>query len=70
MGWEKIIGGNLRRFRQAQGMTQEGLAAEVHLDVRQIGRIERGQSFPSIGLLVHLSEILCVQPGQFFEREL
>lgn len=50
-------------------MTQEGLAAEVHLDVRQIGRIERGQSYPSIGLLVHLAELLEVQPGQFFERE-
>lgn len=69
MGWEKIIGGNLRRFRRARGLTQEGLAAEVDLDIRQIGRIERGQSYPSVGLMVHLAQVLEVEPGRFFDRE-
>lgn len=50
-------------------MTQEALAAAVDLDVRQIGRIERGQSYPSIGLLVEVAELLGVEPGQFFDRE-
>lgn len=68
MGWDKIIGGNLRRLRRERGLTQEALAAEVDLDVRQIGRIERGQSYPSVGLLVQLSELLGVEPGRFFER--
>lgn len=68
MGWEKIIGGNLRRLRVERGLTQEALAAEVELDVRQIGRIERGQSYPSIGLLVHLAELLGTEPGRFFDR--
>lgn len=68
MGWDKIIGGNLRRLRRERGLTQEALAAEVDLDVRQIGRIERGQSYPSIGLLVQLGELLGVEPGSFFER--
>lgn len=68
MGWEKIIGGNVRRLRRERGLTQEALAAEVDLDVRQIGRIERGQSYPSIGLLVQLGELLSVEPGRFFDR--
>jgi transcriptional regulator with XRE-family HTH domain len=66
MGWESIIGGNLRRFRKARGLTQESLAAEVDLDIRQIGRIERGESYPSVGLLVQLAEVLGVEPGAFF----
>ena len=69
MGWESIIGENLRRLRKARGLTQEGLASEIDLDVRQIGRIERGQSYPSIGLLVQLSEYFGVGPGSFFDRE-
>lgn len=68
MRWESIIGGNLRRFRKARGLTQEGLAAGVDLDVRQIGRIERGQSYPSVGLLVQMAELLEVEPGRFFDR--
>jgi transcriptional regulator with XRE-family HTH domain len=68
MGWESVIGNNLRRFRKARSLTQEDLAAEVGVDIRQIGRIERGQSYPSIGLLVELAELLGVEPGQFFER--
>jgi transcriptional regulator with XRE-family HTH domain len=66
MGWESIIGGNLRRFRKARGFTQESLAAEVDLDIRQLGRIERGQSFPSVGVLINLAEVLGVGPGEFF----
>lgn len=68
MGWDKIIGGNLRRLRRERGLSQEALAAEVDLDVRQIGRIERGQSYPSVGLLVQLAELLGVEPGRFFDR--
>lgn len=69
MQWESVIGRNLRRFRKARGLTQEALAAEVDLDVRQVGRIERGQSYPSVGLLVQLAELLGVEPGQFFDRK-
>lgn len=68
MGWEKIIGENLRGLRRERGLTQEALAAEIDLDVRQIGRIERGQSYPSVGLLVQLAELMGVEPGRFFER--
>jgi transcriptional regulator with XRE-family HTH domain len=68
MGWESVIGRNLRRFRKARGLTQEALADEAEVDIRQIGRIERGQSYPSVGLLVSLAEILNVDPGKFFDR--
>lgn len=68
MGWESVIGGHLKRLRLAKGLTQEALADAVDVDIRQIGRIERGQSYPSIGLLVELAELFGVEPGLFFER--
>ncbi|HTK34708.1 MAG TPA: helix-turn-helix transcriptional regulator [Caulobacteraceae bacterium] len=69
MRWEAVIGGNLRRLRKAQGLSQEKLAAEVELDMRQLGRIERGESFPSLGTLIRLAEILDVEPAVLLRRE-
>lgn len=42
MGWELIIGENLRRLRKARGLTQEGLASEIDLDVRLCWRASTG----------------------------
>ena len=68
MRWESIIGGNLRRARKARGLSQEKLAAEVDLDMRQLGRIERGESFPSMGSLIRLAEVLDVEPAALLHR--
>ena len=69
MQWEAIIGGNLRRLRKARGLSQEKLAAEVDLDMRQLGRIERGESFPSMGSLIRLAEVLEAEPAAFFNTQ-
>lgn len=70
MRWESIIGENLRRARKARGLSQEKLAAEVDLDMRQLGRIERGESFPSVGTLIKLAEVLGVEPADVLRRNL
>lgn len=70
MRWEAVIGGNLRRLRKARGLSQEKLAAEVDLDMRQLGRIERGESFPSVGALIRLAEILGGEPADLLRRDL
>ena len=70
MRWESIIGENLRRARKARGLSQEKLAAEVDLDMRQLGRIERGESFPSVGSLIKLAEVLGVEPAELLRRDL
>ena len=69
MRWEAVIGGNLRRLRKARGLSQEKLAAEVDLDMRQLGRIERGESFPSMGSLIRLAEILGAEPADLSRRD-
>ncbi|WP_354297391.1 helix-turn-helix domain-containing protein [Phenylobacterium koreense] len=70
MRWESIIGENLRRARKARGLSQEKLAAEVDLDMRQLGRIERGESFPSVGSLIKLAEVLGMEPAELLRRDL
>lgn len=69
MRWESIIGENLRRARKARRLSQEKLAAEVDLDMRQLGRIERGESFPSLGSLIRLAEVLGVEPADLLRRD-
>ena len=69
MRWESIIGENLRRARKARRLSQEKLAAEADLDMRQLGRIERGESFPSLGSLIRLAEVLGVEPADLLRRD-
>ena len=59
--WRSIVGGNVRRLRQARGMTQEQLAFEAQLDLTYIGGIERGRRNPSLMVMVRIAEALSAE---------
>ncbi len=65
------IGKRLKKLRKEQGFTQKDLAAKVSggLDYTYIGKIERGEQFPSLKILMKLSETLSVPLGYFFLDE-
>jgi transcriptional regulator with XRE-family HTH domain len=65
------IGNRLKKLRKEQGFTQKDLAAKVSggLDYTYIGKIERGEQFPSLKILMKLSETLSVPLGYFFLEE-
>jgi transcriptional regulator with XRE-family HTH domain len=63
MDWRSIVGGNVRRLRQAKGLTQEQLAFEAKLDLTYVGGIERGRRNPSLEVLVRLAIALGVHPA-------
>lgn len=65
------IGKRLKRLRKERGFTQKDLAAKVSggLDYTYIGKIERGEQFPSLKILMKLCETLSVPPGYFFLDE-
>lgn len=65
------IGKRLKILRKEQGFTQKDLAAKVSggLDYTYIGKIERGEQFPSLKILMKLSETLSVPLGYFFLDE-
>lgn len=54
------IGQNIRRFRKAQGLTQEQLAELVDISVPHMSHIETGSTKLSLPVLVDLSEALNV----------
>jgi transcriptional regulator with XRE-family HTH domain len=68
MNWSKPVGVNIRRLREAQGLTQEQLAGEADIAMRHLGRIERGEGNPTVEVLGKLAAVLGVKPGMFFEE--
>ena len=47
----------LRELRAARGLTQQQLAAQVHVSARTILSIEKGQYNPSLMLAYRLAEV-------------
>jgi transcriptional regulator with XRE-family HTH domain len=41
--WLKEMGGNIRRLRAAKGMSQQQLAEDADLNIRNVQRIEAGE---------------------------
>ena len=55
---EKTIGEKIREYRQKRGLTQDALAAELHISSQAISKWENGQTMPDINLLVPISKVL------------
>ena len=55
-----MFGENLKAARKAKGITQEELAARLHMVRQTISKWEKGLSVPDADLLIRLSEILDV----------
>ncbi|MDQ7779772.1 MAG: helix-turn-helix transcriptional regulator [Planctomycetota bacterium] len=56
--FEMQFGNRLRRMRKAKKLSQEELAHRAGCDVSTIGRIERGEKSPRLGLLLALAEAM------------
>lgn len=52
------FGANVRRLRQARGMTIEGLAEAAGLHFTALSRIERGESDPRLDTIASLRDAL------------
>jgi transcriptional regulator with XRE-family HTH domain len=69
MGWEKVVGLNIRRLRLERGLSQEEVAHRVGIDTSYFGQIERGRRNPTIGVLGRVAEALDVQLVRLLDRD-
>lgn len=53
----------LKNLRKVKKLTQEKLAEMVDMDIRQIARLEAGESLPSISTILKLCEVFSVTPN-------
>jgi transcriptional regulator with XRE-family HTH domain len=65
------IGKRLKKLRMERGLTQKKLADKVKggVDYTYIGKIERGEQFPSLKILQRISEAFSVPVHYFFKDE-
>lgn len=63
----KAFGKNLRRIRKSKGVTQEQLSFDADIELRQIGRIERGEINTGIASVFKIAKILGVKPKDLFD---
>lgn len=52
------LGANLRRLREAAGLTQMELANRAHMDMSEISKLEHGKRDPQLSTVVRLAEAL------------
>ena len=65
----RLLGRNVRRQREARGMTREALCARARVSLYVLTRIEAGESNPGIDLVFRLARALDVQTVDLFKGE-
>jgi len=53
---------NLQSFRMQRGFTQSELSTRANFDATYVGKLERGESSPSMNAILRLSRVLGIRP--------
>lgn len=64
----KAFGLVVRQMRKAQGLSQEALADEAHLDRTFISQLETGSKQPSLTTIFRLAAALQVEASELLRR--
>ncbi|MBI5048586.1 MAG: helix-turn-helix transcriptional regulator [Deltaproteobacteria bacterium] len=69
MAIQEKIGKRLREIRFSKGLTQKTMAQMAGVDYTYIGKIERAEQLPSLGVLIKISEALSLPLDRFIMDE-
>lgn len=64
----ELIGANIKREREASGLTQEELAEKVNLEVKTLSKIERGKVGISVMTLHQICEVLHISSSVILSK--
>ncbi len=64
-----VTGAVIRRLRESKKMTQEELAAKIHVSGKAVSKWETGQGFPDISLLEPLAKALDISVIELLSGE-
>lgn len=64
--FKKLLGKRIQNIRKSRGLTQEKLAELINIETPSLSYLETGKYAPSIDTLQKLSEVLEVQPWEFY----
>lgn len=63
----KSVGKRIKELREAQNLSQESLANEADIPLSQVGRIERGETNPTVSTLYVICQALKIDLKRFFD---
>jgi transcriptional regulator with XRE-family HTH domain len=69
MDLKETVATNVRRFRNARGLTQEELAHRAGVSGRYLGSVERASASPSVTVLGHLAAALGVPAAELVSEQ-
>ena len=64
---DELIGRNIRLQRLIKGVSRAVLAAEISVSAQQLRKYETGENRVSASRLFHISQVLGVSIGAFFD---
>ena len=70
MDLREIFATNLRRLRNAKGLSQDGLAYEAGISRSYLSQIEKGSFYVSLKVIGKLAETLQIEPEELLQRNI
>ncbi|MGO8918193.1 MAG: helix-turn-helix domain-containing protein [Stellaceae bacterium] len=68
MTLREVVAKNLRRARQAKGLSQEELADRAGINRNYVGMLEREEHAATVDMLEKLADVLEIDPSEFLDR--
>lgn len=69
MDLREVFAINLRRLRNAKGLSQDELAYQAKISRSYLSQIEKGSYFVSLKVLGKLADTLDAEPEEFLKRQ-
>lgn len=69
MDLREVFATNLRRLRNAKGLSQDELAYQAEISRSYLSQIEQGAFFVSLKVIGKLAQTLEVEPAEFLKRK-
>jgi transcriptional regulator with XRE-family HTH domain len=67
MDLREVFAANLRRLRNAKGVSQDELAFEANVSRSYLSQLEKGTFYASLNVVGRLSEALGVEPAELLK---
>lgn len=65
MDLRDVFAGNLRRIRNAKGLSQDDVAYETEMSRSYLSKLEKGEFYASLKIIGRLAKTLEVEPAEF-----
>ena len=68
MDLREVFALNLRRLRNAKGLSQDDLAYEAEVSRSYLSQLEKGAYYASLNIIGKLAAVLCVDPAELLKQ--